>query len=157
MSLPEIKLNMTHDHTKANPDNLIKFSYGLEQLKAGLWHLAYKMCFQRNIHQFSMPTSYLVVSIQHCVVVELGFLWTDYINRSIRIHVNHMSRSTKLYKSEDASTFTLNNVTTSEPKLQTQDYLKLVWNPQPDFFFWIKENLTIILTLFLFLWHVIMH
>jgi hypothetical protein len=29
----------------------------------------------------------------------------------------------------------LNNVTTSEPKLQTQHYLKLVWNPKPDVFF----------------------
>ena len=54
----------------------------------------------------------------------------------------------KLYKSEDAFKFTLNNVTTSEPKLQTKNYLKLVWNPKPDFFYLIKEYLTIFICTF---------
>ena len=95
------------------------------------------------IPQFSLPTSYLVVSVQHCVLVELGFCRTDHRKGGILIHVNHLTRSTKLYKSEDAFTFTLITVTTSEPKLQTKNYLKLVWNPKPDFFYWIKEYLTI--------------
>ena len=126
------------------------FQTGLRLSMAGLWHLAYKIRFEKNIHQFSLPTSYLVVYIQHYVEVELGFCWTDHKNGSILINVNHLSRNTKLYKSKYAFTFTLNNVTTSEPKLQIQHYLNLVWNPKPDVFFWIKENLTIMLSLFLF-------